>query len=127
MTNLQPGAHVATRGDAPAVIMATSGEVVTYRELDDRSKQVAQLLRAAGLRPGDHVAIMLENHPRYFEIFWGAQRAGLYTTPINWHLTAEEAGYIVEDCGADGAVRLVGARRRRRASSTGTSATSGCG
>ena len=43
---------------------------------------------------------MLENHPRYFEVFWGAQRAGLYTTPINWHLKAEEAGYIVEDCGA---------------------------
>jgi long-chain acyl-CoA synthetase len=100
MTNLQPGAHVATRGDAPAVIMATSGEVVPYRQLDDRSKQVAQLLRAAGLQPGDHIAIMLENHPRYFEIYWGAQRAGLYSTPINWHLTAEEAGYIVEDCGA---------------------------
>ena len=100
MTNLQPGAHVATRGDAPAVIMATSGEMVTYRELDDRSKRVARLLRAAGLQPGDHIAIMLENHPRYFEIYWGAQRAGLYSTPINWHLNADEAGYIIEDCGA---------------------------
>ena len=100
MTTLQPGAHVDSRGDAPAVVMATSGDVVTYRALDERSKRVAQLLRSAGLRPGDHIAIMLENHPRYFEIFWGAQRAGLYTTPINWHLTAAEAGYIVEDCGA---------------------------
>ncbi|MET0711805.1 MAG: acyl-CoA synthetase [Jiangellaceae bacterium] len=100
MANFQPGAHVDTRGDAPAVIMATSGEAVTYRELDERSKRVAQLLSAAGLRPGDHIAIMMENHPRYFEIFWGAQRAGLYTTPINWHLKADEAGYIIEDCGA---------------------------
>lgn len=100
MTELQPGAHVERRGDAPAVVMAGSGEVVTYRELDDRSKQFAQLLHAAGLRPGDHVAVMLENHPRYFEIFWGAQRSGLYITPINWHLTADEAGFIIEDCGA---------------------------
>ncbi len=100
MTNFQPGAHVETRGDAPAVIMASSGDVVTYRELDERSMRVAQLLWSAGLRPGDHIAIMMENHPRYFEIFWGAQRAGYYTTPINWHLKADEAGYIIEDCGA---------------------------
>jgi acyl-CoA synthetase (AMP-forming)/AMP-acid ligase II len=100
MTDFQPGGYVASRGDEPAVIMGDSGTVVSYRELDERSKRLAQLLVAGGLRPGDHVAVLLENHPRYFEIFWGAQRAGLYTTPINWHLKAEEAGYIIEDCGA---------------------------
>jgi acyl-CoA synthetase (AMP-forming)/AMP-acid ligase II len=42
----------------------------------------------------------MENHPRYFEVLWGAQRSGLYTTPINRHLTADEAGYIIKDCGA---------------------------
>jgi acyl-CoA synthetase (AMP-forming)/AMP-acid ligase II len=46
------------------------------------------------------VAIMLANRPEYFEIAWGAQRAGTYWTPVNWHLTAEEAAYIVADCGA---------------------------
>ena len=104
MTDLQPGTHAETKGDAPAVIMAGSGETVTYRDLDERSKQVAQLLRSAGLQPGDHIGVMMENHPRYFEVFWGAQRAGLYTTPINWHLKAEEAGYIIEDCGATAVV-----------------------
>jgi acyl-CoA synthetase (AMP-forming)/AMP-acid ligase II len=100
MARYEPGAHVETRGDAPAIIMGESGVTLRYRELDERSKQVARLLREAGLRPGDHVAILLENHPRYFEIVWGAQRAGLYTTPINWHLKPEEVGYIVEDCEA---------------------------
>ncbi len=80
--------------------MGESGVVVSYRELDARSKQVARVFHEAGLRPGDHVAVLLENHPRYFEIVWGAQRAGLYTTPINWHLKPEEVGYIVEDCEA---------------------------
>jgi long-chain acyl-CoA synthetase len=97
---LEPGAHVAARGNAPAVVMGGSGQVVTYAELDRRSKQFAQLLHASGLRAGDHMAVMLENHRRYFEIYWGAQRSGLFTTPINWHLTADEAGYIVEDCDA---------------------------
>src|SRR5690348_8820977 len=100
MAEFQPGAYVARRGDSAAVIMADSGITVTYRELDERSQRLAQLLRAGGLEPGDHLAVLLENHPRYFEVFWGAQRAGLYTTPINWHLKPEEAGYIVEDCGA---------------------------
>ncbi len=97
---MQPGDHVATKGDSPAVVMAESGAVVTYRQLDERSKQLAQLLWDRGLRPGDHIAILLENNPRYFEVYWGAQRSGLYTTPINSHLKAEEAGYIIEDCGA---------------------------
>jgi acyl-CoA synthetase (AMP-forming)/AMP-acid ligase II len=100
----EPGAQVAERPDAPGVIMAGSGSTVTYAELDARSKRFARLLHAAGLRPGGHVAVMLENHPRYFEVFWGAMRAGLYITPINWHLKADEAGYIIEDCGATAVV-----------------------
>ena len=100
MTDLHPGAHVRTRGHASAVVMGASGTTVSYRELEDRTRPVAQLLHADGLRHGDHIAVMLENHPRYFEICWGALRSGMLITPINWHLTADEAGYIIEDCGA---------------------------
>ena len=101
---MQPADHLASRADQPAVAMAESGEVVTYAELEERSCRLAQLLYAAGLRPGDHIAVLMENHPRYFETYWAAQRSGLYITPINWHLKAEEAGYIVEDCGAQALV-----------------------
>lgn len=97
---MEPGDYVDSKGTEPAVIMAGSGETVSYAELDARSKQLAQLFRSAGLQRGDHMAILLENNPRYFEVYWAAQRAGLYCTPINWHLTADEAGYIVKDCGA---------------------------
>jgi acyl-CoA synthetase (AMP-forming)/AMP-acid ligase II len=100
MAGNEPGGWVETRGDAPAIVMGESGETVSYRELDARSKRWARALRRAGLRPGGHVAILLENHPRYFELVWGALRSGLYVTPINWHLKAEEVGYIVEDCEA---------------------------
>ena len=97
---MYPGVHATTTPDKPAYVMAGSGEVVTYRQLDERSNQVAQLLRAAGLRRGDSIAFMLENHPRFFEICWGAQRAGLYYTAISSRLTAPEAAYIVQDCEA---------------------------
>jgi long-chain acyl-CoA synthetase len=95
-----PGALAETQPDKPAYIMATSGQVVTYRELNEHSNQLAQLLYAAGLRFGDHIAICLENHPRYLEIAWAAQRSGLYFTPINYHFNADEIAYIADNCDA---------------------------
>jgi acyl-CoA synthetase (AMP-forming)/AMP-acid ligase II len=86
--------------DKAAYIMAGSGQQVTYHELDERSNQGAHLLRSLGLRQGDAIAILLENHPRFFEICWAAQRSGLYYTPISYRLTAPEVEYIVRDCGA---------------------------
>jgi len=80
--------------------MAGSGKVVTYGELDARSNRCARLFRSLGLRPGDSIAFCLENHPRFFEIAWAAQRSGLYYTPVSSRLTPGEIAYIVNDCGA---------------------------
>ncbi|GAA4195094.1 acyl-CoA synthetase [Microbispora amethystogenes] len=97
---MHPGAIAAVTPDKPAVIMAGSGRVITYRELDEESNRLAHLLRAAGLRSGDHVAFMLENHPLFLVIAWAAHRSGLYYTAINSHLQADELSYIVDNCGA---------------------------
>ena len=80
--------------------MAGSGETVTYRQLDEQSNRIAQLFRSLGLKAGDHIALFLENNPRFFEICWGAQRSGLIYTAISSRLTAAEVDYIVADCGA---------------------------
>jgi long-chain acyl-CoA synthetase len=95
-----PGPHAERRPDHPAVVMAESGETVTYRQLDDRSNRLAQLLYDRGLRFGDHVAILMENNARYLEVCWAAQRSGLYFTPINYHFNPEEVAYILDDCDA---------------------------
>ena len=95
-----PGVHAATRGDHPAIVMAGSGETLTYRELDERSNRLAHLLRAAGLAPGDHMAIFMENQIRFMEVIWAAFRSGVYVTAINSFLTTDEVAYIVDDCDA---------------------------
>ena len=95
-----PSAHVDGKGDHPALVMGGSGRVTTYRELEDASNRMAQLLRHRGLAPGDHIAVLLRNRHEWFDAVWGALRTGLYVTPVNWHLTPAEAGYIVADCGA---------------------------
>src|SRR5688572_28034248 len=100
VTPMYPGTHAERNPDRAAIIMAGSGATVTYRQLDERSNQLAHLLRGAGLRRGDHVALFMENHPDFIEIVWAALRSGLYLTAINSHLTAEEVGYIVGDCDA---------------------------
>ncbi len=95
-----PGAYSASDPQRPAAILARDGSVRTFGELEARSCQFAQLMWAAGLRPGDHVAIFADNHLGYFDAYWAAMRSGLYFTTVNRYLTAEEAAYIVNDCGA---------------------------
>ncbi len=89
-----------TAPDRAAVVMGESGRRITYKELDEGSIRFARVLYDLGLRRGDHYAVLLENHPSYFEIVWAGMRSGLYITAVNSHLTAAEAGYIVADCGA---------------------------
>jgi long-chain acyl-CoA synthetase len=95
-----PGATAATAPDKAAIVMASTGQVVTHRELDDRSNQLARLWREAGLVAGDHVAVFMENHTRYLEVVWAALRSGLYVTTVNSYLSAGETAYILSDCGA---------------------------
>ena len=78
-----PGKHALERPEDAAYVMAGSGEVVTYRELNDRSNRLAQLFFDAGLRFGDHIAVLMENRREYFEPCWAAQRSGLFFTCIN--------------------------------------------
>jgi acyl-CoA synthetase (AMP-forming)/AMP-acid ligase II len=80
--------------------MASTGESITFRELDERSNQGAHLFRKLGLKIGDGVAIFMENNIRFLEVCWAAQRAGLYFTAISSRLTAGEVEYIVKDANA---------------------------
>jgi acyl-CoA synthetase (AMP-forming)/AMP-acid ligase II len=95
-----PGAHLSEHGDKPAVIMAGSGFTQTFAELDAAANRLSRLLRAAGLQPGDHIAMCMENHDRYLEIVWGCHYAGLVYTCASSRLTSSELEYIVNDCGA---------------------------
>lgn len=100
-----PGAHRGDKETKPAVVMADTGEVLTYGELDDAANRIARVFGSRGLAPGDHVAICAENRVDYLEVMWGAHYAGLYYTLISTHLAPDEVVHIVRDCEA-GAVVL---------------------
>jgi acyl-CoA synthetase (AMP-forming)/AMP-acid ligase II len=97
---MHPAEIAIENPDKTAYIMAESGDVVRFGELEARANQTAHLFRSLGLERGDHIAILLENHPRFFQLCFAAQRAGLYYTAISWRLQHAEVEYIVNNCEA---------------------------
>jgi long-chain acyl-CoA synthetase len=90
--------YAARQPDRPAIIAPAGNR--SFGQLNVRANQLARALRARGLKPGDAVALVCSNRAEFAEVVFAAQRSGLRLTPINWHLTAEEAAYIVGDCEA---------------------------
>lgn len=84
----------------PAIILATAGTTIGFAELEERANRLAHYWRAAGLREGDTVALILENNEHVHVAMWAARRSGLYYALINTHLTAAEAAYVVDNSGA---------------------------
>jgi long-chain acyl-CoA synthetase len=111
-----PGEHAKRHPDKPAFIMASTGETVTFGELEARANRLAHLFRDRGLRRGDHVAIFMENNARYLETVSAAERTGLYYTCVNSYLTADELAYVVNDCRAR--ILIASAARRDVATET---------
>ena len=97
---MHPGVNGKKFPDKPAILMFSSGKTVTHGELNDLSNQGAQLFRSLGLKPGDSIAFMLENHHLFFPIAFAAWRSGLRYTAISWRLQPAEVEYIVKDCEA---------------------------
>ncbi|QNS08249.1 long-chain-fatty-acid--CoA ligase [Streptomyces xanthii] len=75
-------------------------QVITYRELNERSARAAALLRAEGVRPGDRVALMLPNVPEFVVLYYGALRAGAVVVPMNPLLKTREVEFHLADSGA---------------------------
>ena len=107
---MHPGIIADRSPDKIAYTMAETGVKVTCGELEAGANQGAQLFRSLGLKRGDHIAILLENHPLFFQLCWAAQRSGLYYTTISWRLQQSEVEYIVNNCEAK--VFITSAARR---------------
>ncbi len=94
---MYPAEQARRHPERKALIMANSGESMTYRELDERSNRLAHLFRAQGLKRLDHYAVFMENNRHYLETSAAGERAGLYVTCVNSYLTADELAYIVNN------------------------------
>ena len=94
---MYPAPHAAAHPDRAAVIMASTGAVLTYAGLEARSNRLAHFFRAQGLARLDHCAIFMENNDRYLECCAAGGRAGLYYTCVNSYLKPDELAYILNN------------------------------
>lgn len=86
------------RGDAIALVF--EDRELSYAAFDARTNQVAHALAAHGVKPGERICCLAKNSERFFEIMFGACKAGVVLAPINWRLAPAEVGYILSDCAA---------------------------
>jgi fatty-acyl-CoA synthase len=97
---MYPRKYAAETPEKPAAVNAVTGEVLTYRRLNEDSIRLARYLRSVGLKRGDALAINLENRLEFFVATWAALRSGLYLVTVNQFLPSHDVAYIVADCGA---------------------------
>ena len=90
--------HAKERPDQVAFVLGDRS--VTFAELDERSSRVAQGLQAAGVGPGDRVAILDKNSLEYFDLVFGAAKCNAVLVAVNWRLAPPEAAFIVGDATA---------------------------
>ena len=84
--------------DAECVVFA--GHTWTYAEVRDEANRIANALIAAGLAPGDRVAILAKNCPELVCFYYGAFKAGAVPVPLNYRLAPAEWAFIVNDADA---------------------------
>ncbi len=89
------------RSDPDSIADDDTHSTRTWSELVDRSFRIAHYLREVrGFEPDDRIAILMGNRVEYIELVLGAVLAGLWITPVNWHLGQQEIAYIIADSGA---------------------------
>ena len=97
---MYPGKYATETPQKAAAINAATGDILTYRELDAQSAQLARYLHSVGLRRGDALALNLDNRLEFFVGTWAALRSGLYLVTVNRYLPAHDVAYIIQDSGA---------------------------
>jgi len=93
-----PGIVAAASPDRLAVVFGETR--MRYAELDRWSSDAAARLQAAGLEPGDTVALFAGNGCDFLAAAWAAQRSGLYLLPVPAQATTSELAYLLADSGA---------------------------
>src|SRR5262245_1830097 len=81
-------------------VIEPSGRTLTAGELLAESNRLVHGLRSLGVERGDCVAMALPNCGEALALFMAATQAGMYLVPINWHLTAPEIAYVLQDSNA---------------------------
>jgi acyl-CoA synthetase (AMP-forming)/AMP-acid ligase II len=102
---------------------SADGRRLSFRELNTRCNRVSHALLAAGVKPGERVALLMMNGAEFIETFFAVAKIGAVNVPLNWRLVGDELEFILKDSGAtvllfDEAFAAVVAELQRRGPKT---------
>lgn len=95
-----PWGHLPANANKPAVVIADTGEVLTYGQMMRHADRCANLFASLGCQNGDTVALLSENNGTYAELCWAAKNSGLCYVCVSSQLNVEGATFIVENSDA---------------------------
>ncbi len=99
--------HCATQyPDRPFVI--TDDVTLTYREVADRSRVIADALVELGVQAGDRVGMLLANYPEFVPFKFAIARVGAVAIPFNFLYRTEELGYVLRQSGCSVLLTMTG-------------------
>ncbi len=98
--NLAETVRMQAKSCGDAIVFEFEGRKTTFAQFDRNTNRVANALKAAGVRHGERIAYLGKNSDIYFELLFGAMKAGVVMAPVNWRLAGPEIAFIVEDCKA---------------------------
>jgi long-chain acyl-CoA synthetase len=87
------------------VALSVGGKRLSFRELDQRTGQIAFELHRLGFKAGDRLAIHLPNESEYLELIYACSRLGVIVVPLNTRYSAHEVDLVLEDANPRGLVR----------------------
>ena len=88
--------HLSEGRSEKAAIRTVAGDV-TYGQLAEQVNRCGNVLREAGLVPGDRLLMIVKDCPEFFYLFWGAIKAGVVPVPVNTLLRAPDYQYMIDD------------------------------
>ena len=71
-------------------------ERITYAQMDANANRLANFLLSRGGGRGLGIGIFMKNSPRFLDIFYGAQKIGMYIVPLNPELKGDNLAYVIE-------------------------------
>jgi long-chain acyl-CoA synthetase len=92
-------AHARNSGDKAALVF--EDRITTYRELDERASRIANGLVGEGVGHAGRVAVLAKNIDSFFELYYGATKAGAVLVPVNFRLAPPEVAYVINDARAE--------------------------
>jgi fatty-acyl-CoA synthase len=84
-------------GDRPLVL--TDDVTLSYADVAATSVRLADGLATLGVEPGDHVGMLMANHPEFITLKFAISRAGAVAVPLNYLYRRDELRYVLEQSG----------------------------